>query len=185
MDYRGCEIIEVVRIITGPAFQLIGRSRRRSLNGSKSSQGGAGDRDRANQTVRAVMEIFEDVNCCGSRDEQTGVRSPPSCCRPSNRPMTRVALSLGANLGDRLRPFSITVDVLSGLGEIVGLSDVYRPILQGAGAPGITTPWSSLETDASAQQVLAATHRANFLGQDAPARSAGVRAPPVSTCWLW
>ena len=58
--------------------------------------------------------------------------------------MTRVALSLGANLGDRVAALQHAVDVLSGLGEIVGLSDVYRDrSCGGRSNRSITTPWSS------------------------------------------
>lgn len=75
--------------------------------------------------------------------------------------MTRVALSLGANLGDRVAALQHAVDVLSGLGEIVGLSDVYEtdPV-GGPEQPEYYNAVVVVETDASAQQVLAAAHRA-------------------------
>ena len=75
--------------------------------------------------------------------------------------MTRVALSLGANLGDRVAALQHAVDVLSGLGEIVGLSDVYEtdPV-GGPEQPEYYNAVVVVETDASAQQVLATAHRA-------------------------
>ena len=75
--------------------------------------------------------------------------------------MTRVALSLGANLGDRVAALQHAVDVVSALGTVVGLSDVYEtdPV-GGPEQPEYYNAVVVVETDASAQQVLAAAHRA-------------------------
>ena len=75
--------------------------------------------------------------------------------------MTRVALSLGANLGDRVVALQHAVDVLSGLGEIVGLSDVYEtdPV-GGPEQPEYYNAVVIVETDASAAEVLSTAQRA-------------------------
>ena len=75
--------------------------------------------------------------------------------------MTRVALSLGANLGDRVVALQHAVDVLSGLGEIVGLSDVYEtdPV-GGPDQPEYYNAVVIVETDASPGEVLSTAQRA-------------------------
>lgn len=75
--------------------------------------------------------------------------------------MTRVALSLGANLGDRVVALQHAVDVLSGLGEIVGLSDVYEtdPV-GGPEQPEYYNAVVIVETDASPGEVLSTAQRA-------------------------
>lgn len=75
--------------------------------------------------------------------------------------MTRVALSLGANLGDRVAALQHAVDVLSGVGEIVGLSDVYEtdPV-GGPEQPEYYNAVVIVETNASAADVLSTAQRA-------------------------
>jgi 2-amino-4-hydroxy-6-hydroxymethyldihydropteridine diphosphokinase len=75
--------------------------------------------------------------------------------------MTRVALSLGANLGDRVVALQHAVDVLSGLGEILGLSDVYEtdPV-GGPEQPEYYNAVVIVETDASPGEVLSTAQRA-------------------------
>ena len=75
--------------------------------------------------------------------------------------MTRVALSLGANLGDRVVALQHAVDVLSGLGDIVGLSDVYEtdPV-GGPEQPEYYNAVVIVETDASPGEVLSTAQRA-------------------------
>lgn len=75
--------------------------------------------------------------------------------------MTRVALSLGANLGDRVEALQYAVDELSALGEVMAISEVYEtdPV-GGPEQPEYYNAVIVLETVSSAQQVLAAAHRA-------------------------
>jgi 2-amino-4-hydroxy-6-hydroxymethyldihydropteridine diphosphokinase len=75
--------------------------------------------------------------------------------------MTRVALSIGANLGDRMAALQYALDELAHLGAIVAVSDVYEtdPV-GGPEQPDYYNAVVVLETEASAEQVLAAAHRA-------------------------
>lgn len=75
--------------------------------------------------------------------------------------MTRVALSIGANLGDRLAALQYAVDELAVLGEVVAVSDVYEtdPV-GGPDQPDFYNAVIVLETAATAEQLLAAAHRA-------------------------
>lgn len=75
--------------------------------------------------------------------------------------MTRVALSIGANLGDRLAALQYALDELAHLGAIVAVSDVYEtdPV-GGPEQPDYYNAVVVVETEASADQVLAAAHRA-------------------------
>ncbi len=74
--------------------------------------------------------------------------------------MTRVALSIGANLGDRLAALQYAVDELSALGEVVAVSDVYEtdPV-GGPEQPDYYNAVLVLETGASPDEVLATAHR--------------------------
>lgn len=73
----------------------------------------------------------------------------------------RVALSLGANLGDRIAALQYAVEVLAGLGEVVAVSDVYEtdPI-GGPEQPDYYNAVVVVQTRASPDEVLAAAHRA-------------------------
>lgn len=75
--------------------------------------------------------------------------------------MTRVALSIGANLGDRLAALQYAVAELAQIGEIVAISDVYEtdPV-GGPEQPDYYNAVVILETEASPAEVLATAHRA-------------------------
>jgi 2-amino-4-hydroxy-6-hydroxymethyldihydropteridine diphosphokinase len=75
--------------------------------------------------------------------------------------MTRVALSIGANLGDRLGALTYAVAELAELGEIVAVSDVYET--EPVGGPEQPEYYNAVvvvETDAQPRDVLAAAQRA-------------------------
>lgn len=73
----------------------------------------------------------------------------------------RVALSIGANLGDRVQALQYAVDELAALGEIVAVSDVYEtdPV-GGPEQPDYLNAVVVLETEASPADVLATAHAA-------------------------
>ncbi len=75
--------------------------------------------------------------------------------------MTRVALSIGANLGDRLAALRYAVAELAELGEIVAVSEVYEtdPV-GGPEQPDYYNAVVVLETEAQPGEVLAAAQRA-------------------------
>lgn len=75
--------------------------------------------------------------------------------------MTRVALSLGANLGDRLQALQSGLQVLAELGPVVAISDVFEtdPV-GGPEQPDYYNAVVVLETEAPATEVLAMAHRA-------------------------
>ncbi len=75
--------------------------------------------------------------------------------------MTRVALSIGANLGDRLDALQFAVEVLAELGLIAAVSQVYEtdPV-GGPEQPDYLNAVVVLDTDQTPEQVLAAAHRA-------------------------
>lgn len=75
--------------------------------------------------------------------------------------MTRVAVSVGANLGDRLAALQYAVDELGAIGHVVAVSDVYEtdPV-GGPEQPDYYNAVVVLETDATPSQVLATAHRA-------------------------
>jgi 2-amino-4-hydroxy-6-hydroxymethyldihydropteridine diphosphokinase len=72
----------------------------------------------------------------------------------------RVALSLGANLGDRAAALQFAVDALAGLGPQAAISDVYEtdPV-GGPEQPDYYNAVVVLDTDAAPEEVLAAAHR--------------------------
>ncbi|MEZ5185116.1 MAG: 2-amino-4-hydroxy-6-hydroxymethyldihydropteridine diphosphokinase [Candidatus Nanopelagicales bacterium] len=75
--------------------------------------------------------------------------------------MTRVALSLGANMGDRLAALQSAVTALSAMGDIVGVSDVYET--EPVGGPEQPPYYNAvvvLDTTRTAEQVLQAAHAA-------------------------
>lgn len=73
----------------------------------------------------------------------------------------RVALSIGANLGDRVEALQHAVDVLAQIGRVVAVSDVYEtdPV-GGPEQPDYYNAVVVMETDVSAREVLKAAHRA-------------------------
>ena len=73
----------------------------------------------------------------------------------------RVALSIGANLGNRVEALQFAVDELAALGEIVAVSDVYEtdPV-GGPEQPDYMNAVVVLETAASPADVLATAHAA-------------------------
>ena len=73
----------------------------------------------------------------------------------------RVALSIGANLGDRLEALQYAVDTLAEIGAVVAVSDVYEtdPV-GGPEQPDYYNAVVVLDTDVPAREVLAAAHRA-------------------------
>jgi 2-amino-4-hydroxy-6-hydroxymethyldihydropteridine diphosphokinase len=75
--------------------------------------------------------------------------------------MTRVAASLGANLGDRLAALQYAVDILAEVGTVVAVSDVYEtdPV-GGPEQPDYYNAVTVLDTDAAPLEVLAAAQRA-------------------------
>lgn len=75
--------------------------------------------------------------------------------------MTTVALSIGANLGDRLDALQSAVDTLAEVGEIVAVSDVYAtdPV-GGPEQPEYYNAVVVLQTAAEPLAVLACAHRA-------------------------
>ncbi|MCU0278979.1 MAG: 2-amino-4-hydroxy-6-hydroxymethyldihydropteridine diphosphokinase [Candidatus Nanopelagicales bacterium] len=75
--------------------------------------------------------------------------------------MTRVALSIGANLGDSLEALQFAVDELATLGKIVAVSEVYHtdPV-GGPEQPAYLNAVVVVETDRSPSDVLAVAHRA-------------------------
>jgi dihydroneopterin aldolase/2-amino-4-hydroxy-6-hydroxymethyldihydropteridine diphosphokinase len=75
--------------------------------------------------------------------------------------MTTVALSIGANLGDRLAALQYAVDTLAEIGEITAVSEVYEtdPV-GGPEQPDYYNAVVILQTDAEPMEVLAAAHRA-------------------------
>lgn len=75
--------------------------------------------------------------------------------------MTRVALSIGANLGDRLDALRFAVDELAALGAIVAVSEVFEtdPV-GGPEQPDYLNAVVVIQTDESPGDVLAAAHRA-------------------------
>jgi 2-amino-4-hydroxy-6-hydroxymethyldihydropteridine diphosphokinase len=75
--------------------------------------------------------------------------------------MTRVACSIGANLGDRLSALQYAVDTLAGLGTVVAVSDVYEtePV-GGPEQPAYYNAVMVLETIEEPMAVLACAHRA-------------------------
>ena len=75
--------------------------------------------------------------------------------------MTRVALSIGANLGDRLAALRYAVAELAELGDIVAVSEVYKtdPV-GGPEQPDYYNAVVVLETEAQPGEVLAAAQRA-------------------------
>lgn len=76
-------------------------------------------------------------------------------------PTIRVALSLGANLGDRVVALQSAVAVLAELGSIVAISDVFEtdPV-GGPEQPEYYNAVIVLDTGANPDDVLAAAHRA-------------------------
>jgi dihydroneopterin aldolase/2-amino-4-hydroxy-6-hydroxymethyldihydropteridine diphosphokinase len=89
--------------------------------------------------------------------------------------MTRVALSLGANLGDRLAALQHAVDVLSGLGDVAAVSDVYEtdPV-GGPEQPQYYNAVVVIDTDATPGEVLDAAH----LAEQGKGRTRDVRWGP-------
>ncbi len=75
--------------------------------------------------------------------------------------MTLVALSIGANLGDRLEALQYAVDTLAEVGQVVALSDVYEtdPV-GGPEQPDYYNAVVIVQTAATPAQVLACAHRA-------------------------
>lgn len=75
--------------------------------------------------------------------------------------MTAAALSIGANLGDRLAALQYAVDTLAEAGTVVGVSDVYEtdPV-GGPEQPDYYNAVVVLQTTAEPREVLAAAHRA-------------------------
>lgn len=75
--------------------------------------------------------------------------------------MTRVALSIGANLGDRLAALRYAVAELAELGDVVAVSEVYEtdPV-GGPEQPDYYNAVVVLETEAQPGEVLAAAQRA-------------------------
>lgn len=75
--------------------------------------------------------------------------------------MIRVALSLGANLGDRLAALQFAVQTLTAVGTIVALSDVYStdPV-GGPDQPDYYNAVVVLHTDAEPMAVLECAHDA-------------------------
>jgi 2-amino-4-hydroxy-6-hydroxymethyldihydropteridine diphosphokinase len=75
--------------------------------------------------------------------------------------MTVVALSIGANLGDRLAALQYAVDTLTEVGEILAVSDVYEtdPV-GGPEQPDYFNAVVVLRTQAAPAEVLACAHRA-------------------------
>lgn len=75
--------------------------------------------------------------------------------------MTRVACSIGANLGDRLSALQYAVDTLAELGTVVAVSDVYEtePV-GGPEQPAYYNAVMVLETIEEPMAVLACAHRA-------------------------
>lgn len=75
--------------------------------------------------------------------------------------MTRVALSLGANLGDRVQALQYAVDELAQVGQIVAISDVFEtdPV-GGPEQPDYYNAVVVIETAAAPADVLAAAHLA-------------------------
>lgn len=73
----------------------------------------------------------------------------------------RVALSIGANLGDRLAALQYAVDTLAEVGTVVAVSDVYEtdPV-GGPQQPEYYNAVVVLDTHAEPLKVLAAAHRA-------------------------
>lgn len=73
----------------------------------------------------------------------------------------RVALSIGANLGDRLAALQYAVDTLGEVGTVVAVSDVYEtdPV-GGPQQPEYYNAVVVLDTQAEPLDVLAAAHRA-------------------------
>ncbi len=73
----------------------------------------------------------------------------------------RVALSIGANLGERVAALQYAVDELATLGWIVAVSDVYEtdPV-GGPEQPDYLNAVVILETEAPPEQVLATAHAA-------------------------
>ena len=73
----------------------------------------------------------------------------------------RVALSIGANLGDRLAALQYAVDTLSEVGTLAAVSDVYEtdPV-GGPEQPDYFNAVVVLDTGAAPRDVLAAAHRA-------------------------
>lgn len=73
----------------------------------------------------------------------------------------RVAIGIGANLGDRLEALQCAVDELATIGQLVALSDVYEtdPV-GGPEQPEYYNAVVVVETAASPQEVLATAHRA-------------------------
>lgn len=72
----------------------------------------------------------------------------------------RVALSLGANMGDRLAALQYAVAELAMSGELIAVSDVYEtdPV-GGPEQPEYFNAVVVLETELPASEVLAAAHR--------------------------
>jgi 2-amino-4-hydroxy-6-hydroxymethyldihydropteridine diphosphokinase len=89
--------------------------------------------------------------------------------------MTRVALSLGANLGDRVAALQHAVDVLTGIGSLVAMSDVYEtnPV-GGPDQPDYYNVVVVLDTQAAPGEVLEAARRA----EQGQGRTRGVRWGP-------
>ena len=73
----------------------------------------------------------------------------------------RVALSIGANLGDRLAALQYAVDTLSEVGTLAAVSDVYEtdPV-GGPEQPDYFNAVVVLDTEAAPRDVLATAHRA-------------------------
>ena len=73
----------------------------------------------------------------------------------------RVALSLGANLGDRLAALQHAVDTLAELGPLAAVSDVYEtdPV-GGPEQPDYYNAVVTLDTQEAPREVLAAAQRA-------------------------
>lgn len=75
--------------------------------------------------------------------------------------MTVYALSIGANLGDRLAALQYAVDTLAEVGELVALSDVYEtdPV-GGPEQPDYYNAVVILSSSATPAEMLACAHRA-------------------------
>ncbi len=86
--------------------------------------------------------------------------------------MTRVACSIGANLGDRLAALQYAVDTLAEVGAVLAVSDVYEtdPV-GGPEQPDYYNAVVVLETTAEPLAVLACAHR----GEQGKGRTREVR----------
>ncbi|MDF1595965.1 MAG: 2-amino-4-hydroxy-6-hydroxymethyldihydropteridine diphosphokinase [Acidimicrobiia bacterium] len=78
--------------------------------------------------------------------------------------MTRAAIALGSNLGDRLENLEFAVEALGSLGELVGVSDLYETAPVGGPEQGAyLNAVAILETGMAARNLLAALHDVEHL----------------------